>query len=266
MQPIVEEVKTTIPQKAYDCKLSHAAAAVHMTMIRSVRLGACMTLSDERVFNFNQIHPVSHLGEIEDLSLSEILKWTESSQGIERSFGFAALNGAIELKDRYFLGNALDIGVKFGTNKNITMIGHFSHVDKFRQNAKNFWILEKRPHAGDLPAEEYVNVLPESDVVVATGVTFLNDTLEGLLKFKKPGSVFIVVGPSVPLSSVLFDYGVDIIGGAYVEDEPLTYRKILQGASPRLIKDSMRTVLFPKDSKLLEGCEEIKPIVKNKLQ
>ena len=265
MQQLVNQVKSTIPQYAYETKLSHAAAAVHMTMIKSVRLGACMTLSDERVFNFNQIQPVSHLGEIEDFSLSEILKWTESSQGIERSFGFAALNGAIELKDRYFLGNALDIGVKLGTNKNITMIGHFSHVEKFRQKAKNFWILEKRPHAGDLPAEEYVNVLPESDVVVATGVTFLNDTLEGLLKFKKPGSVFIVVGPSVPLSSVLFDYGVDIIGGAYVEDESQTYIKILQGASPRLIKESMRTVLLPKDIKLLEGCEEIKPIVKNKL-
>ena len=90
MQPIVEEVKATIPPKAYDCKLSHAAAAVHMTMIKSVRLGACMTLSDERVFNFNQIQPVSHLGEIENLTLSEIIKWTESSQGIERSFGFAA--------------------------------------------------------------------------------------------------------------------------------------------------------------------------------
>lgn len=265
MQTLVEEVKSTIPEYAYDTNLTYAAACVHMTMIKSVRLGACMTLSDERVFNFNQIQPVSKLGEIENIDLKNILNWTESSQGIERSFGFAALNGAIELKDRYFLGNALDIGLKLGTNKNIAMIGHFSHVDNFRQYAKNFWILEKRPHAGDLPAEEYVNVLPESDVVVATGVTFLNDTLEGLLKFKKPGSIFIVVGPSVPLSSVLFDHGVDIIGGAYVEDEPLAYKKILQGASPRLIKDCMRTVLLPKNPDLLAGCEEIKPIVRNKL-
>ncbi len=265
MQLLVKDVKTTIPSSVFETKFSYAAACVHMTMIKSVRLGACMTLSDERVFNFNQVQPVSHLGEIENLSLSQILDWTESTQGIERSFGFAALNGAIELKDRYFLGNALDIGVKLGTNKNITMIGHFSHVDKFKKNAKNFWILEKRPHAGDLPAEEYVNVLPESDVVVATGVTFLNDTLEGLLKFKKPGSVFIVVGPSVPLSSVLFDYGVDIIGGAFVEDEPQVYKKIMQGASPRLIKDCLRTVLLPKDAKLLEGCEEIAPIVKKSL-
>ena len=137
--------------------------------------------------------------------------------------------------------------------------------EKFRENAKNFWILEKRPHAGDLPAEEYVNVLPESDVVVATGVTFLNDTLEGLLKVKKPGSIFIVVGPSVPLSSVLFDYGVDIVGGAYAEDEPEVYKNTLQGASPRLLKESLKTVLLPKDPKLLTGCDEITPIIKRKL-
>ena len=125
--------------------------------------------------------------------------------------------------------------------------------------------MEKRPHAGDLPAEEYVNVIPESDVVVATGVTFLNDTLEGLLKVKKPGAIFIVVGPSVPLSTVLFDYGVDIVGGAYAEDEDQVYKKILQGASPRLIKDCLKTVLLPKDPKLLAGCEEITPVIKKEV-
>ena len=265
MANIIDSVKATIPSKAYETKLSHAAACVHMTMIKSVRLGACMTLSDERVFNFNQVQSISHLGSIEDLSLEQVLKWTDSNQGIERSFGFAALNGAVELKDKYYLGNALDTALKLGKNKNIAMIGHFSHVEKFREEAKNFWILEKRPHAGDLPAEEYVNILPESDVVVATGVTFLNDTLEGLLKVKKPGSIFIVVGPSVPLSSVLFDYGVDIVGGAYAEDECSVYKNVLQGASPRVIKDCLKTVLLPKDPSLLVGCNEITAVIKKEI-
>ncbi len=265
MPSIIESVKSTLPAKAYDVKLSHAAAGVHMTMIKSVRLGSCMTLSDERVFHFNQIQPVSHLGDIENFSLSQILEWTNSDQGIERSFGFAALNGAVDLKEKYFVGNALETAVKFGTNKNVAMIGHFSHTEKFRKNAKNFWILEKRPQEGDLPAEEYVNIIPQSDVVVATGVTFLNDTLEGLLKVKKTGSIFIVVGPSVPLSPVLFDYGVDIIGGAYAEDEPMVYKKTLQGASPRLIKDCLKTVLLPKDPELLINCEEITTVIRNKL-
>lgn len=262
---ILEDVKSTIPEKAYGYKLSYAAACVHMTMVKTTRLGVCMTLSDERVFHFNPVRPVSNLGEIENFDLSQILKWTESPQGIERSFGYAALNGAIELNNKYYVGNALETAIKIGTDKNIAMIGHFSHVEKFRQCAKNFWILEKRPMEGDLPAEEYVNILPQSDVVVATGVTFLNDTLEGLLKVKKPGSVFIVVGPSVPLSTVLFDYGVDIVGGAYAEDEPSVYRKTLQGASPRLIKDCLRTVLLPKNPDLLVDCEEITTVIKSRL-
>lgn len=265
MSIILDSIKNTVPAEAYNCQISHVAAAAHMTMVKAVRLGCCMTLSDERVFEFKVNQPVSHLGEIETLGLKGILDWTDSYQGIERSFGVAALNGSIPLPERVFLGNALELAVNCGKNKNVAMIGHFPHVEDFRKNAKNFWVLEKRPQEGDVPAEEYVNILPQSDVVIATGVTCLNDTIEGLLAVKKPGSVFIIVGPSVPLSPVLFDYGVDVIGGAFCEDEEDVYRKILQGASPRSVKKSLRTVLYPKDSALLAGFEEITPAVLNRV-
>lgn len=265
MTAILDSVKATIPASVYDCQVSHAAAAAHMTMIKTARLGCCMTLSDERVFEFKVNQPVSHLGEIENLSFSQILDWTDSWQGIERSFGYAALNGSIELQGRYFIGNALELALRLGKDKTVSMVGHFPHTDEFRKSAKKFYCLEKRPQEGDIPAEEYVNVLPESDVVIATGVTCLNDTVEGLLAAKKPGSTFIIVGPSVPLSPVLFDYGVDVIGGSYVEDEVAVYRKIIQGASPRSIKECLRPVLYPKNIELLNGFEEITPIVKRKL-
>ena len=71
--------------------------------------------------------------------------------------------------------------------------------------------------------------------------------------------------PCVPMSQVLFDYGVDIVGGAYAEDEEQVYKKILQGASPRLIKECLKTVLMPKDLSLMSGCEEISPVVKKEL-
>lgn len=265
MSIILDSIKETIPASAYGRKLSHAAAAAHMTMIRTARLGTCMTLSDERIFEFKENQPVSHLGEIESLSLEEILSWTDSLQGIERSFAIAAINGSINLDGRYFGGNALELAADLSLGKNVAMIGHFPHTEKFKKSAKNFWILEKRPKDGDVPAEDYVKILPESDVVVATGVTCLNDTIEGLLKVKKPGSLFIVVGPSVPLSPVLFDFGVDIIGGAYVEDETDVYRKILQGASPRSIKDSLKTVLYGKNLELFAKYKEVFPKVKSSL-
>ncbi len=262
MSKILDSIKTTVPESAYGVKVSHAAAAAHMTMIKTERLGCCMTLSDERVFEFKVNQPVSHLGDIESLSLKEILDWTDSVQGIERSFAIAALNGSIPLADRYFQGNALKLTAELAKGKKVAMIGHFPHMDEIKAGSTEFYCLEKRPKEGDYPAEEYVNILPECDVVAATGVTCLNDTIEGLLSVKKPGSVFIVVGPSVPLSPVLFDYGVDIIGGAFVENEYDVYRKILQGASPRSIKDCLKTVLFAKDASLMVGCEEIKPVVK----
>ncbi|MDD2999427.1 MAG: DUF364 domain-containing protein, partial [Candidatus Riflebacteria bacterium] len=68
----------------------------------------------------------------------------------------------------------------------------------------------------------------------------------------------IVVGPSVPLSSALFDFGVDVIGGAWVEDEEEVCRKIAQGGAPRHL-NGLRSVLYPKNPEFLAGYDEIRP-------
>lgn len=264
MSAILDAVKTTVPADVYSLPLKCVATCSSMTMVKTARLGTCMTLSDERVFDFpDDDGEIGHLGTIDKLSVEEIFKWTDSHRGIERSFGVAALNGAVPLNGKkYFIGNALHIAAELGKGKVVTTVGHFPHTDLIKKNASEFYVLEKRPQEGDCPAEDACKIIPNSDVVAITGVTCLNDTLEPLLKFKKPGSVVIIVGPSVPLSSVLFDFGVDILGGAWVEDEEAVYRKVLQGGSPRLMKEHLKTVLYPKDPELLKGFEEIKPIYK----
>ena len=262
MSAILEAVKMTVPNEVYDLSLKCVATCSSMTMVKTARLGTCMTLSDERVFE-SSCEDISHLGEIDKMSVAEIFKWTNSLVGIERSFGVAALNGAVPLNGKkYFAGNALHLAAELGKGKIVTTVGHFPHTDLIKKNASEFYVLEKRPQEGDCPAEDAWKIIPESDVVAMTGVTCLNDTLEPLLKLKKPGSIVIIVGPSVPLSSALFDFGVDVIGGAWVEDEEDVYKKILQGGSPRVMKESLKTVLYPKDPELLKGFEEIKPVYK----
>jgi uncharacterized protein (DUF4213/DUF364 family) len=263
MSKILDEIKLTISKENYDLSVNCVATGAHMTMVKTARLGTCMTLSDDRVFEFKVKLPVSHLGEIETLGLEKILTWTDSYQGIERSFSVAALNSAIPLDGKkYYLGNALTLAAHLGAGKVVATVGHFPHTELIKEKAAEFYVLEKRPQEGDVPAEEADKIIPNADVVAITGVTCLNDTLEDLLKLKKPGSTIILVGPSVPLSGVLFDYGVDIIGGAWVEDEADVYKKILQGASPRNMKESMRTVLYPKDPEILMGYEEIVPKIR----
>jgi uncharacterized protein (DUF4213/DUF364 family) len=73
------------------------------------------------------------------------------------------------------------------------------------------------------------------DVVAITGMTLLNQTLEGLLKLCSPKAYVILLGPSTPLSPVLFNYGVDIISGSIVEKIDPVLQVISQGGNFRQV-------------------------------
>ncbi len=55
----------------------------------------------------------------------------------------------------------------------------------------------------------------------------MNKSLERLLELSQ--GFTIVLGPSTPMSEVLFDYGVDMIAGIRVTDEARMMAKIAQG-------------------------------------
>jgi len=259
MSLILEAVKATIPAEYCELPLQNVASFAFITTVKSRRLGMSMTLSDERVFEYKVHLPVSNMGEIENVGLKKVLSWTDSLQGIERSFAIAAINSSLPLDGKkYFSGNALELAAKLGVGKRVAVVGHFPHTERIKEVASAFHIIEKRPQEGDLNAGEAVNIIPQADVVAMTGVTCLNDTIEGLLALKKPGATIIVVGPSVPLSSALFDFGVDVIGGAWVEDENEVYAKASQGGAPRHL-NGLRCVLYPKNPEILQDYQEVAP-------
>jgi len=74
-----------------------------------------------------------------------------------------------------------------------------------REVAGRLWVLERRPVEGDLPAEMAAEVLPQADVAAITGTSLINHTFEGLMKLCRPDALVIVLGPTAPLSPVLFD-------------------------------------------------------------
>ncbi len=73
-------------------------------------------------------------------------------------------------------------------------------------------------------------ILPKADVVGLTGTALTNHTIERLLELSR-GKFIVMVGPSSPLSPVLFDYGIDIIGGSEVVDIEKMVRCITEGAT-----------------------------------
>ena len=84
-------------------------------------------------------------------------------------------------------------------------------------------------------AEEAINILPQAEVVAISGTSLINHTLENLLNLCH-NSFVVIVGPSCPLSPVLFNYGVDVLAGAKVVKAEAVIEGISQGATLRQVK------------------------------
>lgn len=93
--------------------------------------------------------------------------------------------------------------------------------------------LELHPREGDLPAAQAATVLPQADVVAITASAIVNHTIEPLLALCRPGATTMVLGPSAPLSPVLFRHGVTAIAGSLVVDIDAALRCLSQGATFR---------------------------------
>jgi len=108
-------------------------------------------------------------------------------------------------------------------------------------------VLEQRPSGQDLPADAAYDVIPRADVVAITGTTLINHTFEGLMALCRPRALVLVLGPSTPLSPILFDHGVHILSGSVVEDVDSVLRAVSQGANFRQVhRQGVRLVTIQK--------------------
>ncbi|MGD2178372.1 MAG: DUF364 domain-containing protein, partial [Anaerolineae bacterium] len=105
-----------------------------------------------------------------------------------------------------------------------------------RRVAKACWVLELRPRPGDLPADRADELIPQADVVALTSTSLINHTFDDLIHLCSPGSFVVMLGPSTPLSPLLFDSRVDVLSGTAVVDPKRVLRSISQGATFRQIK------------------------------
>ena len=96
-------------------------------------------------------------------------------------------------------------------------------------------VLEMDPQPGDLPETAVQDILPTADVVAITAMTLLNRTLENLLTLCAPHALVILMGPSTPLSPVLFDYGIDMLCGSIVSEIEPVMRTVQQAGNFRQV-------------------------------
>jgi len=209
-----------------DSVVREVYTCVFWTAVVSKHCGLSSTFRDE--------HPhhgmVRGVGDLRNKSALELAEYAKSDNLLEASIGMATINSLIDIDEtKCDAENALDVLIEKGDGKDIAVVGHFPWIPKLRKVARKLWVLEQRPQAGDLPAEAAEDILPKADVVAVTGTSLINHTAEKLLGLAK-GSFIVMVGPTSPLSPVLFDWGVDVVSGTKVVEPEKVLRSISEGA------------------------------------
>jgi uncharacterized protein (DUF4213/DUF364 family) len=98
----------------------------------------------------------------------------------------------------------------------VAIIGHFPRLETLADECE-LTVLERNPIGTDLPDPACEYILPKQDLVIITGTALTNKTLVRLLELSRNART-ILVGASCVCSTVLFDYGIDLISGAFVAD------------------------------------------------
>ena len=177
-------------------------------------------------------HQVRDAGRLHSKSARELAEYARSENLLEASIGMAAINSLLPVDHSAAVEiNALDVLAEHGRGKNVALVGHFPFVPRLRPQVGQLWVIEQRPAADDYPADTAAELIPQADVVAITSSTLINHTLDGLLPLCRRDALVMMLGPTTPLSPVLFSHGVDILSGSRVVDEAAVLRTISQGAS-----------------------------------
>jgi uncharacterized protein (DUF4213/DUF364 family) len=166
-----------------------------------------------------------------EYSAQELAELLQAKSPMEASLGMAAVNAMLEVDDERLPDrNAADEILKRGEGKRVVIVGHFPFIPRVKRAASHLDVLEIEPGPQELPSEAAEEVIPQADVVAITGTSLVNKTFTGLVRHCRPEAFVLVLGPTSPLSPVLFEYGVDMIAGTRVED-PVTAMTVAgQGA------------------------------------
>ncbi len=214
--------------KGNDFQVKSVHTCVFWTAVITKYCGPSSTFRDEGVPHDRGVKDVGNLTRKTALELAEYAK---SKSLLEASIGMATINSLIDIDEsRCIEKNAFEIILEKGKDKNVAIVGHFPWIPKLKGKTKNLWVLEQRLREGDLPAREADRVLPQCDVVGITGTSFINHTLEGLLNLCKEAYI-LLIGPTSPISPILFDYGIDAICGSKIIDPDKLIRSISEGAT-----------------------------------
>jgi uncharacterized protein len=168
-------------------------------------------------------------GKLAGRRAADLAREALSGHGIRRAVGIATVNALADCcwQRRPHPEVELHPGVDafdatpIGDGDKVVVVGAFvPFLKELKRRGQPFLVLEQDPatlKADELPffrpAEQAAEILPRADVVLITGSTLVNNTLEHLLALVRPEACVTIVGPTVGmLPDAFLARGADILG------------------------------------------------------
>jgi uncharacterized protein (DUF4213/DUF364 family) len=227
-----------------DHKVSEIRTCVYWTAVTSLRCGLASTMAASILPS--QEHQVEYAGNLLPVGAKELARLSLSSRTLEAAIGMAAINSILPIDESLCFELNAEAEIRaHGEGKRIAIIGHFPFVKRLGAVAKELWTFELpgRAQPEDFTGNEVETLLPQAEVVGISSTTLINHTLGGLLDLIAPGAYKMMLGPSTPLSPVLFDYGLDALSGSIVVDRDQLLNCISQGANFRQVRGVKKVIL-----------------------
>ncbi len=208
--------------------------------VASIDLDTTVNCCHKQKHDFGSFTP----GNINGQKVWDLFNRSESSKILD-SVKLAVLNAVsteiiaksnikiIEDKDPFDL---LDLSGQ----KKICIVGAFhSYIKKISKTPHKLFVLELNENALDedekqyyVPAAKASDVLPVSDIIIITGLTLLNNTLDNLLVHILANKQVIIVGPTAGLiPDMLFKRNITIIGSTKITNPEKMFTIVSEGGA-----------------------------------
>jgi hypothetical protein len=213
---------------AQDAPVRRVFVGVHWTAVSSRGCGMALTVMGSKPHGEDKVRDA---GELEKKTALELAHYVYCENTLEASIGFAALNSLIQPPSEGLVEiNAFKYLVERGAGKHVAIFGHFPYLDELRSTASQVTVFELAPVAGEHHLNEAPKLLPDAEIVAITSNSLINHTLTEILPHIKTNAFIALVGPTTPLSQVLFDYGIHMLSGVQIVDEDALYLSVSQAA------------------------------------
>jgi uncharacterized protein (DUF4213/DUF364 family) len=226
--PVLDDLLSSLPDGSVPIR--SVLVGAHWTAVCSSHCGLATTIIGDKPHDHTTV--VRDAGSLHLKNAQELAEYALSENPLEASIGVAAINSLLDVNEQNAVEvNASEVLMKLGAGKNVVLVGHFPFIPRLRKVAGKMWVIEQHPADNDYPAQYAAELIPRADIIAITASALINHTLDDLFALCLPEALVMILGPSTPLSPILFDHGATIIAGSRVIDEAAVMHTVGQGAT-----------------------------------